>query len=184
MIVLGEVALRKQDFTGAVALFAQAISVTPSARAYGLSAIAKTFLADPTADADWATYLKTQTSPMRFRDVVADTEPATNALFIEFRDALPAIALRHGTTDPTATALKISSISTHLATLLKAIACEEVDHDSKERRVLALTLLSQSASEAVEYLGGQGEDFLTNSRIDLGEAMRQHDAANALMKTP
>lgn len=64
----------------------------------------------------------------------------------------------------------------------KDLAHPAIFDGSHQRRSLALNLLNQCVAQVQDYIGSGSEDTLVEARINLGEALKQADAAAAAMK--
>lgn len=187
--LLAEVAIYQGDFPSAINHLKKAIATTPSGDAYYLRAVAYALGGQTdkaAADLKSATDAGLTMAPLevdaRYDLVAALFDGSLTDLGNAVRQMQQRAQVQR--TDPevvdgtTLLAAKVDGRADFFAML----APPESHRPSHERRVLAYKLLSQTLVDLQSYLKSGSEDVLTDSRINLGEALRQEATARKIFQ--
>lgn len=187
--LLAEVAIYQGDFASAIDHLNRAIATAPSGDAYYLRAVAFALGGQTdkaAADLKRATDAGLTMAPLevdaRYDLVAALFDGSLTDLGNAVRQMQQRAQVQR--TDPevvdgtAALAAKVEGRADFFAML----APPESHKPSHERRVLAYKLLSQTLVDLQSYLKSGSEDVLTDSRINLGEALRQEATARKIFQ--
>jgi tetratricopeptide (TPR) repeat protein len=188
-LLLANVALSKGDFATAIDHLSKAISVGPTGDAYYLRALAHAMAGDSRlADADVkkATEVGLSQDPQeadsRYGLVAAIFDDGLSAIGGEIRTLHQRAQVQRTDKDVATTrddlVKRVNGRSKFIAEL-PVPAGYELSHN---RRILAYKLLSQCLIDLSSFMKSGDEDVLTDSRISLGEALKQGASARQRFK--
>ncbi len=183
-LLLSEIALSQLDAAKALEHADHVIQSKPSADAYFLRALARTLLGGSDgAAADYAKMRELEPSPTP--DRLADRYSlATRILGSAFdnRTATVLTVMQQALAHPDAAGLRdsvttLSRINKSCLDMIQLIDVPAARSPARLKQVLACNLLAQSLVGIETFLGSKSEDDMTEARINLGEAIKQHKAA-------
>lgn len=188
-MLLANVAIAKDDYKTAIDHLDKAISVTPSGDAYYLRGLAHAMAGDTDlADADMKKAVEAglsqdpQEAEARCALVAAIFDEGLASIGGDIRTLhQKAQVLRTDKDVHTAIDAAVKKVNgrAHFISELPIPAGHEMSHN---RRVLAYKLLSQCLSDLGAYMKSGDMDALTDSRINLGEALKQGTSARQRFK--
>lgn|GEM_PF-4053589 len=136
---------------------------------------------DKNAQVTWATAVAKKES-VSYPDLVAMVDDSSLAASARLRDLFTAAITKNPQVDVKSETNKIQAVETAEFNLVSLFSPDQEYQKSNDSRVLALTLLIQTASELALYNSSRSDEDLSAGRISLGESIHQLKTAASLLK--
>lgn len=188
-MLLGEVSIAKGDYRAAIEHLDKAIAAKPTGDAYYLRSIAHAMAGNvdkAASDTQLATATGLSADPddaeSRYALVASLFDESLNALASDIRTLQQKALVQRTDKEVQSTYAALAKVVAGREKFISGLPAPAGHDNSHARRVLAYKLLSQCMTDFDLYLRKGSEDVLTESRINLGEALKQSAAARLKFK--
>lgn len=188
-LLLANVAIAKGDFSAAIGHLDKALAANPTGDAYYLRALAKAMSGDSDqADADVKKAIEAglsqdpQEAEARYRLVASIFDGGLTLIGGDIRTLHSRAQVDRTDKDVKSTFDDLRKRVAGRSRFISALPVPAGHELSHNRRVLAYKLLSQCLTDLESYLKSGDVDVLTDSRINLGEALKQGVSAREEFK--